>query len=119
MLAAMLALSILLVTGTLKWQDCLNYAPAWDTLFWFAALIGLSAQLNTMGVINVFAQKCLDTLLALKVGFLPLFLILHTLFFGIHYLFASQTAHVAALYGAFLTLMISAGKFLSIAISYS
>lgn len=37
-------LSVLLVTGVLKWKDCLQYPPAWDTLFWFAVLVGMSGQ---------------------------------------------------------------------------
>eukprot|EP00803_Ostreobium_quekettii_P001978 evm.model.scf_1858.2 EVM.evm.TU.scf_1858.2 scf_1858:5517-13692(+) len=108
-LAAMIGLCILLLTGTLKWQDCLNYAPAWDTLFWFAVLIGLSGQLNSMGIISAFSAKCGAFLTSLNLGMMPLFVVLHVVFFGIHYLFASQTAHVAALYSAFLTLMLSAG----------
>lgn len=40
-------LSVLLVTGVLKWKDCLNYPPAWDTLFWFAVLVGMSGQLHS------------------------------------------------------------------------
>ena len=31
---AMVALSSLLLTGVLSWKDCLDYAPAWDTLIW-------------------------------------------------------------------------------------
>ncbi len=38
--AAMLGLSVLLLTGVLSWRDCLTYPPAWDTLFWFAVLVG-------------------------------------------------------------------------------
>jgi hypothetical protein len=38
------------------------------------------------------------------------FFILHTAFFGLHYLFASQTAHIGALYAAFLAMMLAAGK---------
>ena len=40
--AAMLGLSVLLLTGVLSWRDCLTYPPAWDTLFWFAVLVGES-----------------------------------------------------------------------------
>ena len=109
-LAAMIGLCILLLSGTLKWQECLNYAPAWDTLFWFAVLIGLSGQLNSMGIISAFSAKCGAFLTGLNLGTMPLFVILHVVFFAIHYLFASQTAHVAALYSAFLTLMLSAGE---------
>ncbi len=39
-LAAMLGLSVLLLTGVLTWKDCLTYPAAWDTLFWFAILVG-------------------------------------------------------------------------------
>ena len=41
-MAAMLGLSVLLLTGVLTWRDCLTYPPAWDTLFWFAVLVGAS-----------------------------------------------------------------------------
>ena len=37
-------LSVLLLTGVLKWKDCLQYPPAWDTLFWFAVLVGMSGE---------------------------------------------------------------------------
>ena len=52
---AMLGLSWLLLTGVLQWRDCLTYSPAWDTLFWFAVLVGMSTQLNNAGVIKVCA----------------------------------------------------------------
>lgn len=39
-----------------------------------------------------------------------MFFILHTAFFGLHYLFASQTAHIGALYAAFLAMMLAAGE---------
>lgn len=40
----------------------------------------------------------------------PVFFILHTAFFGLHYLFASQTAHIGALYAAFLAMMLASGE---------
>lgn len=40
----------------------------------------------------------------------PVFFILHAAFFGLHYLFASQTAHIGALYAAFLAMMLASGK---------
>lgn len=36
---------MLLLTGVLSWKDCLTYTPAWDTLFWFAVLVGMSGEL--------------------------------------------------------------------------
>eukprot|EP00955_Chlamydomonas_euryale_P023052 243287-Chlamydomonas_euryale.AAC.3 len=55
-LAAMIGLSLLLCAGTLSWKDCLSYTPAWDTLVWFAVLISMSNQLNSLGVIKVGAD---------------------------------------------------------------
>ena len=109
-LTAMIGLTILLVSGTLKWKDCLEYTPAWDTLFWFAVLISMSGGLNSMGVIKALADNAAGVLANLKMGWMPIFFILHFIYFIVHYLFASQTAHVGALLVAFLTLMISASK---------
>eukprot|EP00197_Chlamydomonas_leiostraca_P013069 CAMPEP_0202870626 /NCGR_PEP_ID=MMETSP1391-20130828/16250_1 /ASSEMBLY_ACC=CAM_ASM_000867 /TAXON_ID=1034604 /ORGANISM="Chlamydomonas leiostraca, Strain SAG 11-49" /LENGTH=530 /DNA_ID=CAMNT_0049551235 /DNA_START=165 /DNA_END=1758 /DNA_ORIENTATION=+ len=108
-LAAMMGLCMLLCTGVLSWRDCLTYTPAWDTLTWFAVLIGLSGQLNNLGVIKAFADQVGGMLATLNMGWMPLFGLLHAAFFGLHYMFASQTAHVGALYSAFCAMMLSAG----------
>ncbi|KAL6754020.1 2-oxoglutarate/malate translocator [Haematococcus lacustris] len=108
-LAAMLGLCVLLCTGVLSWRDCLTYVPAWDTLCWFAVLIGMSGQLNSLGVIKAFADHMGGALTSLNMSWMPLFGLLHVLFFGLHYMFASQTAHVGALYSAFCAMMLSAG----------
>eukprot|EP00210_Caulerpa_lentillifera_P004147 g3953.t1 len=107
-LTGMIGLSILLLTGVLKWKDCLEYSPAWDTLFWFAVLISMSGALNSMGVIKAMADTCATYLTSLNMGWMQLFFLLNFGYFVVHYLFASQTAHVGALLVAFLSLMISA-----------
>lgn len=107
--AALLALVSLLCFGVLSWRDCLTYAPAWDTLTWFAILVSLSSALNSSGLIAAFADAIGKALSAAKLGWMPVFGVLHTAFFFIHYMFASQTAHVGALYTAFLAMMIVAG----------
>uniref|UniRef100_A0A7S3R743 Uncharacterized protein n=1 Tax=Dunaliella tertiolecta TaxID=3047 RepID=A0A7S3R743_DUNTE len=108
-LAALLGLCVLLCSGTLSWKDCLTYTPAWDTLTWFAVLIGMSGQLNNLGVIKAFAGTVGGALATFNMGWLPVFGILHAAFFVLHYMFASQTAHVGALYSAFCAMMLSAG----------
>ncbi|MCD4622160.1 anion permease, partial [Proteus mirabilis] len=37
--AALIGLSILLLTGVLHWEDILKCRGAWDTIVWFAALV--------------------------------------------------------------------------------
>ena len=82
---------------------------AWDTLFWFAVLVGMSGQLNSLGVITHFANSVGGRLAAMNLGWPAVFGVLNAAYFGLHYMFASQTAHVGALYAAFLAMMLSAG----------
>ena len=74
-----------------------------------AVLIGMSGQLNALGVIQAFAGAVGGMLATLKMSWMPIFGILHVAFFLLHYMFASQTAHVGALYSAFCAMMLSAG----------
>lgn len=54
--AAILGLSVLLITGVVTWKECLSEAVAWDTLTWFAALIAMAGYLNKYGLISWFSQ---------------------------------------------------------------
>ena len=55
--AAIVGLSILLVTGVVSWQQCLSNNGAWDTLTWFAALIAMASHLNKFGFIPWFSGQ--------------------------------------------------------------
>jgi len=108
--AAMLGLSALMVTGCLTWAECLDNRSAWDTLMWFAVLLGMAAQLTTVGVIPYVADRVGEALTtSLGGGWPAAFAALHAAYFLLHYIFASQTAHVGALYTAFLAMMVGAG----------
>ena len=106
---AMMGLCVLLTTGVLHWRECLTYPAAWDTLFWFAVLVGMSSQLNSLGVISHFANGAGQQLVAANLGWQSVFALLCGAYFVLHYMFASQTAHVGALYSAFLAMMLSTG----------
>ncbi|KIZ05262.1 2-oxoglutarate/malate translocator, chloroplastic Flags: Precursor [Monoraphidium neglectum] len=108
---AMLALGILLATGVLDWrEDCLKGSPqAWDTLFWFGVLISMSLALQDKGVISAFTDWASGALTALHLPWPALFAALHLQFYLLHYMFASKTAHVGALYAAFLSLLLAGG----------
>lgn len=54
--AAILGLSVLLITGVVSWKECLGEAVAWDTLTWFAALIAMAGYLNKYGLISWFSE---------------------------------------------------------------
>ena len=106
---AMLGLCVLLCSGVVQWKECLSETGAWDTLLWFSVLIGMSGQLNSLGVIGYFAEAVASALAGTNLGWMATFCILQVAYYVVHYIFASQTAHVGALYAAFLGMLIAAG----------
>ena len=107
--AAIIGLTILLVTGVLNWKECLAEGPAWDTLTWFAALIAMAAYLNTFGLIPWFSAGVVKTVGGLGLGWQPAFAIVTLLYFYSHYFFASGAAHIGAMYTAFLSVLVACG----------
>mmetsp|Transcript_30280 Transcript_30280/g.57076 ORF Transcript_30280/g.57076 Transcript_30280/m.57076 type:complete len:562 (+) Transcript_30280:77-1762(+) len=106
---AMVGLCSFLLTGVLEWSDCLKETSAWDTLSWFAVLVGMSGMLNQLGIVKFFADSVASTLLAWHLGPWQVFFALNITYYALHYMFASQTAHVGALSPAFIGMMIASG----------
>ena len=101
-LTAFIALALLLLTGVLAWSDILNETGAWNTLVWFSVLVLMAEQLNKLGFIPWLSKLIAQGLNGFS---WPIVLVLLILFyFYSHYLFASATAHVSAMYAALLVL---------------
>lgn len=100
---AFIGLFVLIITGTIDWDDVLTEKSAWDTLIWFGALVMLAEQLNKLGVIAWFSADMKEAILASGMGWLPAAAVLVLIFVFSHYLFASTTAHISAMMLAFLT----------------
>jgi DASS family divalent anion:Na+ symporter len=107
--AAMLGLSILLLLGVLDWVDILNEKSAWDTLAWFSVLVGMAAQLTNLGIVSWMSSCIAKLLQSFSLSWPAAFCVLQASYLVIHYLFASQTGHVGALYSAFLAMHVAAG----------
>jgi DASS family divalent anion:Na+ symporter len=105
--AAMVGLAVLLVAQVLTWSDVQNETGAWDTLVWFSALVMMATFLNSLGMIPWFSELVGGYVQG--VAWLPAFLVLSLVYFYSHYLFASNTAHVSAMYAAFLAVAIVVG----------
>lgn len=104
---ALIGLSVLLLTSVLTWNDVKKEEGAWDTLVWFASLVMMATFLNSLGMIPWFSH-----LMGTAVHGLPwiwALIALALIFFYSHYFFASNTAHVSAMYAAFLGVAIAAG----------
>ena len=105
--SAFTGLAVLLITGVLTWQDMLNEKGAWDTIVWFAALVMMASQLNTLGFIPWFGETVAGKVSGFE--WTTAFLILALVYFYSHYMFASQTAHISAMYAPFLAIALTVG----------
>jgi DASS family divalent anion:Na+ symporter len=104
---AFAGLGVLLASGALTLKDISQEGDVLATFIWFAALYGLSAQLNEMGFMGFLGQK-----MALALGGLPwlgAYALLLVAYILLHYLFVSQTAHILALFAVFLDVGVKLG----------
>lgn len=99
---AFLGLFVLIITGTIDWDDVLSEKSAWDTLVWFGALVMMAEQLNKLGVIGWFSEGMKNAIVASGMGWEAIAAVLVLAFVFSHYLFASTTAHISAMLLAFL-----------------
>ncbi|XP_028068100.1 dicarboxylate transporter 1, chloroplastic [Camellia sinensis] len=107
--AAILGLTVLLITGVVTWKECLAESVAWDTLTWFAALIAMAGYLNKYGLISWFSQSVVKFVGGLGLSWQLSFGILVLLYFYSHYFFASGAAHIGAMFTAFLSVASALG----------
>lgn len=104
---AIIGISILLFTGVLDWKDVIDEKGAWETLIWFSTLLMMAGMLTKLGLMSWFATKMSGVVTGFS--WATTLIVLSAVYFYIHYMFASVTAHVMSLFGAFLTLMIATG----------
>lgn len=104
---ALVGLVVLLLSGVLTWDDIKKETQAWDTLVWFAVLVMMATQLNALGLIPWLSGEMSS--LVSGMGWQPAFILLTLVYFFSHYLFASNTAHISAMYAAFLATAMMAG----------
>jgi L-tartrate/succinate antiporter len=102
--AALVVISLMVLTKVVTWDDIIKNSPAWNTLAWFATLVALADGLNRVGFVKWFAESIAHHMS----GFAPTtaMLVLIALFFFTHYMFASVTAHVTAV----LPVMLAVGS---------
>ncbi|MDR3026403.1 anion permease [Chryseobacterium sp.] len=104
---AFIGLTLLLLTSVLTWEDVKGEKGAWDTIVWFAVLVMMASSLNELGFIGWFSN-----LIKVQIGGLSwqvAFPVIIVVYFFSHYIFASATAHVAAMYAALLGVGVSLG----------
>ncbi len=98
---AFIGLSLLLLSGVLSWDDVLKEKSAWDTVVWFAALVMMATFLNKLGLIDWFSNVLKTGISGMGLGWTAGCALLMLAYLYAHYMFASGTAHVTAMFGAF------------------
>ena len=98
---AFIGLSLCLLTGVLTWEDVIKEKNAWDTIVWFGALVMMATFLNKLGLIAWFAQSIEAGIGSLGLGWMGASALLLLTYLYAHYMFASTTAHITAMFAAF------------------
>lgn len=117
----MLVFSGMILTGVITWDDILNNKQAWNALAWFATLVALADGLKQVKFLDWFAALTAGSLRGLPVTIVMLLFV--ALFFFIHYMFASSTAHTTAVLPVFLAAAVAVSgmpiRHLSLMLCYS
>jgi len=104
---ALLGVSILLATNTLRFQDMIREHTAWDVFVWYGGIIRMGEALNEFGVMKAFAGAVSGVFTGWQ--WPALMAVVVIIYFYVHYFFASVTTHLLSLYGPFLAILIAAG----------
>lgn len=105
--AASLGVCAMLILGVITWEDALKEKAAWDIMVWIGLLIMMAGQLKTLGLIDWFGGE-MSALLGGTSTVVAYALVVGAYFY-LHYLFASATAHIGALYAVSLAILIASG----------
>jgi DASS family divalent anion:Na+ symporter len=104
---ALLGISVLLITGVLDWEDLITEKAAWAVFIWYGGLIRMAEALGQTGLTKRFAEAAAGLTTGWKWWLALASLLL--IYFYAHYVFASITAHVTAMYVPFLIVILAAG----------
>ncbi len=104
-MVALIVFCAMLLTGTITWEDVIGNKQAWNVLAWFATLVALAEGLKIVKFLDWFAVLAAGSMKGIPI--MTVMLLFISIFFVVHYMFASVTAHVAALLPVFLAAAIA------------
>jgi divalent anion:Na+ symporter, DASS family len=104
---ALLGISVLLISGVLDWQDLISEKAAWGVFIWYGGLLRMAEALGQTGITKRFAEASASLTTGWKWWLALASLLL--IYFYAHYVFASITAHVTAMFVPFLIVILAAG----------
>lgn len=105
----MLSVAVLIMTGVLSWNDVLAEKGAWDTMFWMGSLIALADALAKSGFVKYMSEAAGNIILKAGISWELAFILLILIYVYSHYGFASVSAHIGAMYAAFVAVAVVVG----------
>lgn len=102
---AWLVVCLMIVFKILSWEDLIRNRSAWNALIWFGTLVSLANGLKITGLIDWIARESTSSLKMLSPILVMVLLV--SIFYLLHYVFASLTAHTTALFPLFLGIGLS------------
>ena len=105
--AALVGFCLLLLLRLVNFEEIAGDKNTWHTFMWFAFLLAMSGFLSKLGIPLWIGNQ----LKSIFINFSPLYslILLSLVYFYIHYIFASTTAHVTVLFPTFLLLFLESG----------
>jgi L-tartrate/succinate antiporter len=104
-IVSLIVIALMVITGVVTWNDVIGNRQGWNVLVWFATLVAMADGLNQVGFLGWLAERSAAALAGWSAVTIAVGLI--ALFFAIHYLFASTTAHATAVLPAFLVTVVA------------
>ena len=104
-MVAIMVLVMMILTGVITWNDLLEYRQAWNMLIWFGTLVTLADGLKIVGFLKWFATATSGLMQGLPI--ICIVILLVAIYYLVHYMFASLTAHATALLPVFLAAAIA------------
>ncbi|QQS31769.1 MAG: DASS family sodium-coupled anion symporter [Acidobacteriota bacterium] len=106
-IVAMAGICALLAFRVIDWPDLMGERNAWSVFVWYGGLVNMANALSNTGLTKLFA----DTVGGYTTGmsWVVALALLALVYFYTHYLFASITAHVLAMFVPFLAVTAAAG----------
>jgi DASS family divalent anion:Na+ symporter len=99
--------AVLLSTNVLTWQTAAGERSAWDVFVWYGGMLRMGELLNETGSTRAFAEQVAG--LFGGIPWMVVLVLILVIYFYAHYVFASITAHLLAMFPPFVAVLVGIG----------
>ncbi len=104
---ALAGIGVMLIAKVVDWRDLMGEQNAWSVFIWYGGLVNMAAALGNTGLTKLFAE--VTGQFTGGMSWIAALALIALVYFYSHYLFASITAHVLAMFVPFLAVTAAVG----------